>query len=92
MGARFFLDSSVNCDGLGASKLEAMVCHAMQKYGGYMHDTGGVALSIYFQENSSAGSVWSNQGWNENMTFSKIPWNKMHVLKSWNSYTAATNP
>ncbi len=89
MGARFFLDASVNCDGLGASKLEAMVCHAMQTYGGYIHDTGGVPLSIYFQEDGSTGGLWGGQGWNENMTFSKIPWSKMHVLKSWNSYTAA---
>ena len=92
MGARFFLDKSVNCDGLGASKVETMVCHAMQTYGAYMHDTGGVPMSIYFQEDTSAGGIWSAAGWNENMTFTKIPWNQMHVLASWNSYTAVSPP
>ena len=92
MGARFFLDKSVNCDGLGASKVETMVCHAMQTYGAYMHDTGGVPMSIYFQEDTSAGGIWSAAGWNENMTFSKIPWNQMHVLASWNSYTPTSPP
>lgn len=42
MGARIQLDPSVNCAGLsGASAGEKMVCVAMQKYGGYVLDSGG---------------------------------------------------
>src|SRR6202007_128491 len=50
MGARLQLDPSVNCNTLpGASAGEKMVCQAMETYGGYMRDTGGVALSMYFE-------------------------------------------
>ncbi|WP_052595847.1 hypothetical protein [Luteipulveratus mongoliensis] len=42
MGARLQLDPSVDCNGLdGASAGEKMVCVAMQKYGGYVLDSGG---------------------------------------------------
>lgn len=95
MGARFQLDPSVNCDRLsGASKGEIMICHAMQTYGGYMHDTGGVPMSIYFQEDGTTGNAWSALGLNENTALTKIPWNKMRVLKAWNSYdqVSGTSP
>ncbi|GAA1683246.1 hypothetical protein [Fodinicola feengrottensis] len=42
MGARMQLDPSVQCDTLsGASAGEKMICVAMQKYGGYILDSGG---------------------------------------------------
>ncbi|MFB6720595.1 right-handed parallel beta-helix repeat-containing protein [Kribbella sp. NPDC056345] len=42
MGARLQLDPSVDCAGLpGASSGEKMICVAMQKYGGYVLDSGG---------------------------------------------------
>lgn len=42
MGARIQLDPSVDCAGLpGASEGEKMICVAMQKYGGYILDSGG---------------------------------------------------
>ncbi|TDD47340.1 right-handed parallel beta-helix repeat-containing protein [Kribbella antibiotica] len=42
MGARLQLDPSVNCAGLsGASAGEKMICVTMQKYGGYVLDSGG---------------------------------------------------
>ena len=93
MGARFQLDPSFNCDGMsGAGKGEIMICHALQTYGGYMHDTGGVPASIYFQEDGSAGGVFSAMGLNENSQLIHIPWGSLRVLKSWNSYTPVTNP
>ncbi len=42
MGARMQLDPAVDCNGLaGASKGAKMICVTMQKYGGYMLDSGG---------------------------------------------------
>ncbi|HZE38306.1 MAG TPA: hypothetical protein VE172_05790 [Stackebrandtia sp.] len=42
MGARVQLDPSVDCAGLaGASDGEKMICVAMQRYGGYVLDSGG---------------------------------------------------
>ena len=50
MGARIQLNPSVNCKTLpDASTGEKMVCQALETYGGYMRDTGGVALSMYFE-------------------------------------------
>ena len=107
MGARFQLDPSINCATLpGASKGEQMVCQALETYGGYMRDTGGVALSMYFegenlndpQRNPPSGSpgnsgissgVFGKVGLSDGQDLSAIPWNKMRVLQSWNSFTAA---
>jgi len=42
MGARLQLDPEVDCSGLsGASKGEKMICKTMQRYGGYVLDSGG---------------------------------------------------
>jgi len=42
MGSRFQLDPSVDCEGLvGAPAGEKMICRTMQKYGGYILDSGG---------------------------------------------------
>ena len=42
MGARIQLDPSVDCAGLdGASDGEKMICVTMQRYGGYVLDSGG---------------------------------------------------
>lgn len=50
MGARIQLDPSINCKTLpGASSGEKMVCQALETYGGYIRDTGGVTLSMYFE-------------------------------------------
>src|SRR6185437_13361733 len=50
MGARLQLDPAVKCNSLaGASVGEKMVCQALETYGGYMRDTGGVTLSMYFE-------------------------------------------
>jgi hypothetical protein len=108
MGARLQLDPSVNCAALpGASKGEQMVCQALETYGGYMRDTGGVALSMYFEgENlndptrhppngspgnaGSSSGVFGKNGLSDGQDLSAIPWGQLRVLKSWNSFTAAT--
>ena len=41
MGTRIQLDPSVDCDALGASKGETMICHTVQTYGFYILDSGG---------------------------------------------------
>jgi len=41
MGARIQLDPSVDCNGIGGSAGEKMICVTMQKYGGYILDSGG---------------------------------------------------
>ena len=105
MGARLQLDPSVDCNALaGTSMGEKMVCQALKTYGGYIRDTGGVTLSIYFEgENLTdpgrnppdgspgdpgrTGSLFDTVGLHDNRDLSDIPWEKMHVLKAWNSFT-----
>lgn len=106
MGARIQLDPAVNCNTLpGASRGEKMVCQALETYGGYLRDTGGVTLSMYFEgedlkdpsrnpPNGSpgnagrAGGVFGNAGLHDGEDLTAIPWNRLRVLKSWNSFTA----
>lgn len=109
MGARLQLDPSVNCNALaGASKGEKMICQALQTYGGYVRDTGGVTLSMYFEgedlkdpaRNPPDGSpgnpgradgIFGAAGLNDGKDLAAIPWDKLRVLNSWNSF-AALNP
>lgn len=114
MGARIQLDPAVDCNGLsGASRGEKMICVAMQKYGGYMLDSGGpghisgigVAGDDMTDPNRSPwqrpgngmrGSrncapigpncgIYANSGMTGGTAdFSRIPWNRMRVLSSWN--------
>lgn len=106
MGARLQLDPAVNCATLpGASVGEKMVCQALQTYGGYMRDTSGVALSIYFEgedlgdpnrnppngspgDPGRSGGVFGNVGLHDSSDLGAIPWGRLRVLQSWNSFTA----
>lgn len=104
MGARIQLDPSVNCNALpGASVGEKMICQALETYGGYMRDTGGVALSMYFEgENLNdpnrnppltpgdptlSNGLFGGWGLQDSKELPHIPWNKLRVLKAWNSYS-----
>ncbi len=40
-GARVQLNPSVNCNGIGGSTAEIMVCQTLETYGGYILDSGG---------------------------------------------------
>src|SRR5262249_47975979 len=97
MGARLQLNPTVDCNTLsGASVGEKMVCRALQDYGGYMRDTGGVPLSMYFEgENLSdpgrnpptnpgdpgiSGGVFGKLGLSDGMDLSAIPWSQLRVL------------
>jgi hypothetical protein len=106
MGARLQLDPSVDCQALpGASVGEKMVCRALETYGGYIRDSGGVTLSMYFEgedlNDSSrnppdgspgnpgrSGGVFGSVGLHDSQDLPDIPWDKLRVLSSWNSFTA----
>ena len=108
MGARIQLDPSINCKALpGASTGEKMICQALETYGGYIRDSGGVTLSMYFEGEDltdpdrsppdgspgnagRTGGLLGNVGFQEHNDLSHVPWDKLRVLKSWNSYTAAS--
>ena len=105
MGARLQLDPSVNCNTLsGASAGEKMICQALETYGGYIRDSGGVTLSMYFEGEDlndpnrnpptspgnagRSGGALNKVGLRDSQDLSDIPWNKLRVLKAWNSYSS----
>jgi hypothetical protein len=84
---------------------EKMICQALETYGGYIRDTGGVTLSMYFEGEDltdpnrnppdgspgnpgRTGGVFDMVGLHDGEDLSHIPWDKLRVLKSWNSFTA----
>ncbi len=104
MGSRIQLDPSVNCETLPkATQGEKMICQALETYGGYIRDTGGVALSVYFEGEdlkdpnrnppqtpgnpSRPGGIYNTVGLQDGRDLPDIPWNKLRVLKTWNSFT-----
>lgn len=89
-GIRVQLDPSVNCDTLaGAGSGEKAVCKAMQKYGAYNIDCGGSTMALQFENPIGKTDPYKAAGlsW-DYFSLSHIPWEKMRVLKAWNSYTS----
>lgn len=109
MGARLQLDPSFDCNSLPADQSgEKMVCKALQTYGGYVRDTGGVTLSMYFEgedlkdpdrnppngspgDAGRTGGLFDSVGLHDAQDLTDIPWDKLRVLKDWNSFTAVSN-
>jgi hypothetical protein len=108
MGARLQLDPSVDCNGLsGASTGEKMVCQALETYGGYIRDSGGVPLSMYFEGEDlqdpdrnppttpgnpgRPGGIFDKIGLHDGKDLANIPWDKLRVLNAWNSFTPVSS-
>jgi len=47
-GARIQLNPSFNCNGLGGSAVETMICHTLETYGIYVLDSGGSGSPTIF--------------------------------------------
>ncbi|WP_353612102.1 hypothetical protein [Mycobacterium sp. IS-3022] len=86
-GARIQLDPTLDINSLGLSPAQHTVAEALQRYGAYIVDVSGSPLSISFERDNTAapgtvGRTYSAAGiqWDyDGMT--KIPWNKLRVLK-----------
>ncbi len=110
MGARLQLDPSFDCNRLPADRTgEKIICQALETYGGYVRDSGGVTLSMYFEGEdltdpdreppdgspgnaARQGGLYNQIGLRDGQDLSDIPWDKLHVLKAWNSFTPLSNP
>jgi hypothetical protein len=91
-GARLQLDPSVDVAAIaGISPGERAVAVALQRYGAYVIDNTGVALSVAFEQArdgvsaSSPGAAYQSAGfpW-DHYEMPHIPWNRLRVLRSWN--------
>lgn len=94
-GARVQLDPAINVDAIaGISKGEKAVAKALQKYGAYAIDCGGAAMAFSFENPIGKNDPYPAAGLvNDYFEMDKIPWDKLRVLKAWNSYTGgSTNP
>lgn len=85
-GARIRLDPAVDLSTLLLTPAVRMVARALQVYGGYVVDTGGTALSVSFEldttaDNHSVGNVYEQSGlrWDYD-DMPGVPWNRLQVL------------
>ncbi len=87
-GARVQLDPSVNVDSLSMSAGEKTVAKALQKYGAYVIDCGGAGMAFQFEHPMDKNDPYPSVGFTSDYyQMNGIPWEKLRVLKEWNSYT-----
>ncbi len=87
-GARIQLDPSVNVDSLSMSAGEKTVAKALQKYGAYVIDCGGAGMAFQFEHPMDKPDPYPSVGFTSDYyQMNGIPWEKLRVLKEWNSYT-----
>lgn len=85
-GTRLQLDPSLDLSTLGLTPGELAVATAMQRYGGYIMDQSGAALSVIFELDKDAapgslGQTYQDAGfrWDYD-AMERVPWNKIRVL------------
>ncbi len=92
-GARVQLDPTVDCAALpNITRIELMVCRAMQEYGWYNIDNGERGRSwfgIQFENPAGEPDPYPDAGvsW-DHMPLTAIPWNRLRVLESWDGHSA----
>lgn len=86
-GARLQLDPAVDLDSLDLTPAERMVAVAMQRYGGYVVDVSGTALSFSLELDPAAGGedigrVYTNAGfrWDYD-NLAGVPWERLRVIE-----------
>ena len=79
-GALIRLDSSYDVDASAYPAWQKKLLHAMQTYGGYVGDRGGV-LEVRAQEVPGNDAAWTSQGIGISPSLSTWPWSRMHVLQ-----------
>lgn len=89
-GARVQLDPSLNPDSYGLNTAEKAIFVALQKYGAYCGDNGGARMAFLCElspnrSGSNPGPGYTGAGISgDYYNLTKIPWDKLRVLKSWN--------
>ena len=86
-GARLQLDPALDLDSLNLTPAERMIATAMQRYGGYIVDVGGTALSFSLQLDPQAGGenigqIYQDAGfrWDYD-ALDGVPWDRLRVLQ-----------
>lgn len=91
-GTRIQLDPSVNVDALAVSAGEKMLARALQRYGAYAVDCGGANMGFLFEDPHSEGvsDPYPGVGLGWDYFGLRLPWDRLRVLKAWNSSSGGT--
>jgi hypothetical protein len=81
IGAHLQLDPTLNVATLPIPRWQKVIAVALQRYGGYVEDTGG-SVAIYAQSNLGRGyDAWAKAGVPSNSpSLADLPWASMRVL------------
>ena len=87
-GARVQLDPTINLNAIpGITPFELTIGTALQRYGAYCGDNGGSRMSFLFEYESggAVGPTYAAAGvpW-DYFDLTRLPWDKLRVLRSWN--------
>lgn len=83
IGSRIQLDPSINVDAIpGITQLEKIVARALQKYGAYADDTGGI-FGIGVEFDRTGRNVYQKAGAStaDYFPYKSIPWDKVKVIE-----------
>jgi hypothetical protein len=83
IGSRVQLDPSINVDAIpGITAMEKMVAKALQKYGAYCDDTGGI-FGFVVEFDRTGRKVYQQAGAPDRDSFfmSNIPWSKLKMVE-----------
>lgn len=83
IGSRVQLDPSINVDAIaGITSMEKMIAKALQKYGAYCDDTGGI-FGFVVEFDRTGRKVYQQAGAPDRDSFfmSNIPWSKLKMVE-----------
>jgi hypothetical protein len=84
-GTRIQLDPSLDLGKLDLTPVERAVASALQTYGAYARDNGGVPIALIFQTPSSEDPSYLRAGLSRDYDrLDGIPWDRLRVLANWN--------
>jgi hypothetical protein len=90
-GARIQLDPSIDLEAIpGITQYELILGKALQKYGAYCGDNGGLRIGFSMEQDQRAtgpddpGPLFNRLGmWYDYQPLEKLPWGSFRVLKNW---------
>jgi hypothetical protein len=84
-GARVQLDPGIDVEALpGLTRGERIVARALQEYGAYAMDNGGVRMGFIFQTPFGTDNPYPDIGFtSDHFRMEAIPWQHLRVLRQW---------
>jgi hypothetical protein len=81
-GARVQMDPTYNVDAQSWPAWQKTIAKALQKYGAFIVDQGGINVTLYGQTDQNVGNTtWASISVPKNPSLTFLPWSSMRVLK-----------